>query len=172
MERSCNECGYPLNGNEERCPECGTILQNNQPQPQMDSEAPTTDGQSDYKTVSELFWSCQFYKVFKGDTFDLGQRIYELGVFFWEMIVLAWNTIWRKFAQFEGRATRREYWSFCFGASFMCIIPLFFIVVIIPFIAVSIRRMHDTNHCGWWICVPFAVFFLSLKKSDTTENGY
>lgn len=172
MERSCNECGYPLTGNEERCPECGTILQYNQPQPTKYSVDPTTNEQNDYKTVSELFWSCQFYQVFKGHTFDLGQRTYEFGSFLWEMIVLTWHTVWSKFAKFSGRASRREYWSFCFGVPFLCIIPLFFFIAIIPYIAVGIRRMHDTNHCGWWVCVPFAVFFLSLKKSDPIANKY
>lgn len=167
MATKCSECGFPLQDNDKRCPECGCPVEHvNQP---ALTDMAEDDG---YKTFSELFWSCQFYKIFKGKHFDLGQRTYEFGIFLWEMISVAWNTTWNKFAKFTGRASRREYWSFIFGISFLNIIPLFFIIAIIPYIAISIRRMHDTNHSGWWSCVPFAVFFLSLRKSDEDVNRY
>lgn len=175
MERICKECGYPLKGNEGICPECGCPIANTTsetPYITTTQSSSTIHDSDEYKTFSELFWSCQFYKIFRGHHFDLGQRTYESGVFLWEMIVITWHTVWGKFAQFTGRASRREYWSVCFGLPFLCIIPFFFIIALLPFIAVGIRRMHDTNHSGWWICVPFAIFFLSLKKSDPYENDY
>ncbi len=85
--------------------------------------------------------------------------------------------IWRRYAEFTGRSQRKEYWVFFFanfiitlivmflgllGAIsvflfFRNILPLVFILfffyniaIIIPGIAVSIRRLHDTNHSGWW----------------------
>lgn len=183
--KSCPECGFPLKGGEPKCPECGFPLvestppQDNAPQTppiqeHTHSEPIKTEDDSDYKTFSELFWGCEFYKILKGKHFDLGQRTYEFGVFLWEMVVLAWRDTWDKFAEFTGRATRREYWSFYFGWLLMgqFTLGIMWVIGLIPFIAVSIRRMHDTNHCGWWSCVPFACFFLELRKSDATPNRY
>ena len=47
---------------------------------------PQSQQDDSYKTVSELFWSCEFYKVFRGSKFDLAQRIYEVGALWWETI--------------------------------------------------------------------------------------
>lgn len=197
MEKSCPECGYPLSGKERSCPECGFPLQNdayyvaenstyheigNKNQSveiagAMQSAATNTIRISDndcYQTFSELFWNCQFYKIVKGKHFDLGQRIYEFGVFLWEMITLTWHTMWKNYAKFNGRSSRREYWSFWWGLSFLIFISfgLFALIGLIPAIAVCIRRMHDINKCGWWSCVPIVCFFLFLKKSDEGENRY
>jgi len=30
---------------------------------------------------------------------------------------------------------------------------------LIPEVAVSIRRLHDTNKSGWWILLNFSIFF-------------
>lgn len=181
MATKCPDCGFDVSVDLNSCPQCGCPIEHRQNPPippaqfqstQSEKQQTQMEKEEDYKTFSELFWSCQFYKILKGKHFDLGQRTYEFGVFIWEMIVVAWNTTWNKFAKFTGRASRREYWSFLFGLSFLSIIPLFFVIALIPYIAVCIRRMHDTNHCGWWCCVPFAVFFLSLKKSDASSNKY
>ncbi len=34
--------------------------------------------------------------------------------------------------------------------------------LIIPTIAVSVRRLHDINRTGWWLLAPFACGFLAL----------
>lgn len=36
----------------------------------------------------------------------------------------------------------------------MAIYGLFALVMIIPSLAVSVRRLHDTNRSGWWILAP------------------
>lgn len=82
----------------------------------------------------------------------------------------------RKYADFSGRARRKEYWMF---ALFNCIIAfalgfvdgllhlmiplggsqeqgigilgtLYSLAVLVPGIAVSVRRLHDTGRSGWW----------------------
>ena len=66
----------------------------------------------------------------------------------------------RKYATLDGRASRSEYWwfaLFAFAASSLAgtIGPKFAIVVSLailpPAIAVSVRRLHDTNHRGWFL---------------------
>ena len=90
----------------------------------------------------------------------------------------------KKYAVFEGRARRKEYWYFvllCFVISFVIgfiggilgsgakaatniLNGLFLLGIIIPSIAVGIRRMHDTDRSGWWILLPIVnIVFLCLN---------
>ena len=72
--------------------------------------------------------------------------------------------------QFGGRATRAEYWWWClfwvivfFTASLIDgvfsgsgIFTLLFVVgTVIPYWALLIRRLHDTNKTGWWVLTMF-----------------
>ena len=71
----------------------------------------------------------------------------------------------RKYAEFSGRARRKEYWLYTllyiivmFGAGFAGavsggggILPLLvWLVLLIPGIAVIVRRLHDIDKSGWW----------------------
>ena len=77
----------------------------------------------------------------------------------------------KKYAVFSGRATRKEFWLFILlvviasiAATFIDIAMgtydeevsmgpvggLVTLALLIPSIAVSIRRLHDTNRSGWW----------------------
>ena len=97
---------------------------------------------------------------------DWAHYVYECGV-------IAWHTFTKKYAKFDGRATRREFWSYWFIIGFTVTAPPFFtIIVLIPTIAACIRRLHDGNHSGWWCLVPFACFFLYLQRSDEGPNQY
>lgn len=145
MKRSCPECGFPLNGNERDCPECGFPLQTNNKSAQHQPPAvPAT--------------------VYVSEKKDWANYIYECGV-------IMWNVFCHKFAKTRGRASRKEFWSFTIITT--CLMPLgLTFILFIPWLCVSIRRMHDINRCGWWILVPFACFFMYLKKSDEGENKY
>lgn len=76
-----------------------------------------------------------------------------------------------RYATFSGRARRMEYWMFCLLCIILSIavgfadgmmnphsppteigtLSLFFnLLLIIPSIAVTVRRLHDTNRTGWW----------------------
>ena len=39
---------------------------------------------------------------------------------------------------------------------------LFVLAVIIPSIAVTVRRLHDTNRTGWWVLAPLAGYVLAF----------
>ena len=79
-----------------------------------------------------------------------------------------------KYSDFNGRATRAEYWWFLLavligGAAASTVSPalyaLFLVAALVPMIAVGARRLHDTNRSGWWqllVLVPFGVFFVIL----------
>jgi len=75
----------------------------------------------------------------------------------------------KKFADFNGRARRKEFWYFflanivinvalwilsavpILGWLFRIIAWLFSLAIIIPNLAIGVRRLHDTNRKGLWI---------------------
>jgi uncharacterized membrane protein YhaH (DUF805 family) len=64
-----------------------------------------------------------------------------------------------KYAEFNGRASRAEYWLFvlfiavvtvllAFVSGALC--GLFQLATLLPWVAASSRRLHDTGRSGWW----------------------
>lgn len=72
---------------------------------------------------------------------------------------------WRKYADFSGRARRKEYWMYILGYVIVSVVLAiigsilstsllgyaFMLVALVPSIAVGIRRLHDTERSGWWM---------------------
>jgi len=99
---------------------------------------------------------------------------------------------WMKFATVEGRASRREYWTFVLinmavnvvltilakQVSLVGILGLLFsLALIVPSIAVGIRRLHDTGKSGWYLLaglVPvigwLAVLIVMLQERSGDNN--
>ncbi len=42
----------------------------------------------------------------------------------------------------------------------------------IPWLAVSVRRLHDTNHSGWWAFVPIVPLIFYFQDSASQENKW
>ncbi|MCL0053741.1 DUF805 domain-containing protein [Dehalococcoidia bacterium] len=100
------------------------------------------------------------------------------------------KSVLSQYATFSGRASRSEYWWFhlALWLSFvLLIVPLIGILIyvvivlgsIIPSVAVSARRLHDSNKSGWYQLiglVPFiggiALIVLYALPSDKGENKY
>lgn len=103
----------------------------------------------------------------------------------------------KKYAVFSGRASRAEFWYFALfnflisvAINFIDIlvitisIPLglsilYMLAILIPSIAVSVRRLHDTNKPGWYYLIGIVpiigiivliIFF--VIDSDPAENQY
>ena len=97
------------------------------------------------------------------------------------------SSVFSKYAIAKGRATRSEYWWFylfnilvslaasvldsAIGTSAV-ITSIWNLIVLIPIFCVGIRRLHDTNHSGWWIIVPIANLIMMLMPSDPNRNEY
>jgi uncharacterized membrane protein YhaH (DUF805 family) len=81
------------------------------------------------------------------------------------------RTVLQKYAIFSGRASRSEYWfwilAFWIGwyivVAFTRIYPIYELSLFVPTLAVGVRRLHDSNHSGWWIVVPLANLFLLIS---------
>lgn len=81
----------------------------------------------------------------------------------------------KNYVGFEGRARRAEYWQFALvnlviwgvlfaiGAAigFTYLESLYSLAVFLPGLAVTVRRLHDTNRSGWWILLSVA-FLIGL----------
>jgi uncharacterized membrane protein YhaH (DUF805 family) len=110
----------------------------------------------------------------------------------------------KKYAVFEGRARRKEFWiytlvNFAIVATLLGAFSLFLeannpfamiictlaflgysLFQIIPSIAVSVRRLHDTNRSGWWLLLsifvpfigPMVLFIFFITDSWSFENQY
>lgn len=95
----------------------------------------------------------------------------------------------KKYAVFEGRARRKEYWFFfLFNITISIVLELVGIMalqlvyglgVLIPSIAVSVRRLHDIGKSGWLLLIgliPLIGFIVlivfAVKDSQPGDNEY
>ena len=88
-------------------------------------------------------------------------------------------TVVKNYVGFTGRAGRKEYWMFflvyvliyiaLMVLSSMApkiggiILVIFALGLLLPSIAVGVRRLHDTDHSGWWMLIsiiPLAGLYL------------
>lgn len=108
-------------------------------------------------------------------------------------------SVLKKYAVFRGRARRKEYWmftlfntliSFAVGLvdGILSVITstdqsilsaIYLLAVLIPSIAATTRRLHDTGRTGWWQLIGFIpiigtiilIVFLA-KDSQPGSNAY
>jgi uncharacterized membrane protein YhaH (DUF805 family) len=74
------------------------------------------------------------------------------------------STCFKKYATFDGRATRSEYWWFvlftflvsaALGIVSETLSGVFSLGVLLPSIAVGVRRLHDIDKSGWFLLLWF-----------------
>ena len=93
----------------------------------------------------------------------------------------------KKYAVFEGRARRKEYWIFFlfnFIVNFVLgfaeglakgpgvLANIYSLGVLIPATAVGVRRMHDTDHSGWFLLIPFYNLILAVREGQQGSNRF
>ena len=95
-------------------------------------------------------------------------------------------TVLKKYAVFTGRARRREYWMFVLFSviisvvlgviggliHFPMIANIYSLAVLVPSIAVGIRRMHDINKSGWFLLIPIYNLVLACTAGTAGPNDY
>jgi uncharacterized membrane protein YhaH (DUF805 family) len=91
-----------------------------------------------------------------------------------------------KYAQFSGRSRRSEYWYFALFSTIISVILLFVgdavgfpqlrliysLGVLIPSLAVAVRRMHDVNKSGWFLLIPIYNLILACTDGTSGDNEY
>lgn len=99
----------------------------------------------------------------------------------------------KKYADFTGRAPRAEYWWFYLGmivAYFVAMIidslvgvslfgpygvvtTLLGLALLVPGLAATVRRLHDTNRSGWWVlivAVPYLIMGIMMGMSAASGD--
>jgi len=106
----------------------------------------------------------------------------------------------KKYTVFEGRASRKEYWFFVLfnilistalgfvdwltgninpDTGLGILSGIYALGVMIPGMAVSVRRLHDTGRSGWWLLITFVpvigavvFFYFMVLDSNPEINEY
>jgi uncharacterized membrane protein YhaH (DUF805 family) len=85
----------------------------------------------------------------------------------WELIMEWYLKVFRQYADFAGRARRKEYWMFTLVSLIVSIMLtildtalgtgllglLYAVAVFVPGLAVGVRRLHDTGRSAWWLLI-------------------
>lgn len=85
---------------------------------------------------------------------------------FMEAVKMAFKNI----VTFKGRSRRSEFWwaelAFIIIMLILGWIPvvgqLVGIVIALTNLSLTFRRLHDTNHSGWWVGVPMIISFIAI----------
>ncbi|WP_200908207.1 DUF805 domain-containing protein [Pseudoalteromonas sp. R3] len=109
-------------------------------------------------------------------------------------------SVLKNYTEFKGRARRKEYWLFMLCNLIVMIVlglvdmmlgmyseeagvglvsGLYALAVIIPSIAVGVRRLHDIGRSGWWMLLtfvplvgPLVLLVFNVMDSKPGENEY
>lgn len=92
-----------------------------------------------------------------------------------------------KYGTFKGRASRSEYWWWYLFSSIVgfvgglidsavgaygIISAVIAWLLLPPGLAVAVRRIHDSNHNGWWVICPIYNLILMFFNSTPGVNDY
>ena len=124
----------------------------------------------------------------------MSRKIKQRKIMNWYLKVL------KQYADFSGRARRKEYWMFVLfnmifaivamildnvlgiameGIGYGPLYGLYVLAMLIPGLAVAVRRLHDVGKSGWMILITLipligAIWLLVLMVTDSNpgENQY
>lgn len=118
------------------------------------------------------------------------------------LFALFLEALTKRYAQFSGRASKREFWGFMLfrmvvvvaiffvsvimfeineslGGIFSLLCWLFGIALVIPDLSVGVRRLHDIGKSGWWFLIglvpligPIWLIILWCQASVNEDNQW
>ena len=171
----CIKCGTEVTEIAKFCQKCGNVLQGNQNSGEVSTAAPA---------------AAPIAPAAKSST---AQAARAGNPSLWDYYVI----VIKDYANFKGRARRKEYWGFVLF-NFIITIALSIFVgvankaetlatalyylyglgILIPSLAVLIRRLHDIGKSGWWWLLVFTivgvvpVLIWLCTDSENCENEY
>ena len=108
----------------------------------------------------------------------------------------------KRYVDFNGRATRSEFWYFTLANAILgfilgiilgisglispslayllvLLIVLFFLALLLPSLSLTVRRLHDTNKSAWWLLLalvpiigPLALLFFYCQDGTPGRNQF
>lgn len=132
----CRRCGREIQAQARFCPHCG--------QEQLAAGQPNPAGRASRFGQNATGQDFRFSEAAPAPM-GFGQAV---------------STCLRKYAEFEGRASRSEYWYFALFCLLLSIAEQLFslplalrslvnLALLLPSLAVTTRRLHDRDHSGW-----------------------
>jgi uncharacterized membrane protein YhaH (DUF805 family) len=116
---------------------------------------------------------------------------------------LNWNwfldVVKNKYVMFKGRASRKEFWTYILHYFILFIVAsildyivgliiqdtdtsiisgLLSLALLLPTLAVTVRRLHDTGRSGWWLLIGLTgiggilLLIWYVTDSQPSENKY
>ena len=103
------------------------------------------------------------------------------------------NNMTQKYADFNGRARRSEYWYFVLfnmifaivamvldnvlglsweGIGYGWLYLLYALATLLPGLSAAVRRLHDVGKSGWFILIPIYNLILALTAGEVGPNEY
>lgn len=103
---------------------------------------------------------------------------------------------WQRYAEFDGRSSRKEFWTFYLGNVVLSLllttlsggpgrgligllVLVYALALIVPTIAVIVRRFHDQGRKGWWVLLGLipvvgglVVLAFMLVDSQPGDNAW
>lgn len=109
-------------------------------------------------------------------------------------LISATKTVLNSYAKFEGRSGRVEFWWFVLAYIIVAILVailsgilgmgdllsnILSLALLIPSIAVSVRRLHDIGKSGWWYLINLIpvlgwiafIYFAAQPSVGPNEHG-
>lgn len=171
MSQYCKYCGNKLEDGAQFCANCGNRVEDSY-DGNIESNYSSTNNNNNYNYGSN-------------NTMDENKNPFE--TYFIDVFR-------KRYALFEGRASRKEYWMFVLF-QFLVSIGIFIIediidldgfltiiyafATLVPGLGLVIRRLHDVGKSGWWYFVCFIPFIGSIwilillcTQSQYGENQY
>jgi uncharacterized membrane protein YhaH (DUF805 family) len=96
------------------------------------------------------------------------------------------RSVLSQYANFAGRARRSEYWWYQLSVlvavivlaivgsliKFPFLAGLLVLAVLVPSLAVGVRRMHDAGRSGWWLLCPIVPIVFAVQDSQPGSNAF
>ena len=102
---------------------------------------------------------------------------------------------WKRYAQFSGRASLEAFWMFFLVNSVISLVfvlleiffqttwqieALYSLLIFLPMLSITVRRLHDTNRSAWWLLVVLVpaigmlvlLVLLALPSEPDSDFGH
>ncbi|OIR12522.1 inner membrane protein YhaI [mine drainage metagenome] len=158
----CRGCGKEIHETAPTCPHCG-FVQNNVQKANVVTSGNIAKSENAINDVPT----------------DSNVPVY------WFMLAM------KKYAQFDGRSRRKEFWysqlSYLLALILVGVVcamleldlntvqimqGLINIALLLPLLAVGVRRLHDTNRSGWWLLLPIVNIVFLAQDGTKGSNQY
>lgn len=145
----CPDCGHQYESSAAACPDCGCPNDQRTPaEPTATPQQPATPTPGTQTAPQPVAAPTQVVAV----NFDLGAHLAQFATFFYGCALLGWHCLSRRFCNFGGRASRREYWSYT--------------LIIKPCFATALFMAYIVGG----IIFPFVVAGFGYHSSDISET--